>query len=346
MGTRPISGVRLGDPITTIVGSFGDKWCPAWMPDDSLVVVNGDGCGFHGDPGGNISVGRLTGDAPSRLTPEPLATLEEYDELFSVHPDQAGWRATGIASIDGVLFAFVTGRLLPAEPRPDGRIVFFDAGIVRSDDGGHTWSPKPEAVRGAPMFPGQAFAAPYFVAYGRDGAASVDGADRFVYATSNDGYFDNGDRVILGRVARDRLGACDAADWRFYAGGDGAGEESWGAIEDAMPIIAKPGAFGIAGVTHIPSLGRYVLPAWRYANPGPAFTTVLEFFEAPHPWGPWTSVAEIETGDVGWYAPSVAARFQEPINEDTVRCVLFTSGNPTEPGMLRLTLLPVEFTTQ
>lgn len=342
MGDRPISTVRLGDPIARVEGSFGDKWYPAWMPDDGLVVVNGDGRGFLGEPGGNISVGRLTGDAPDRLVPEPLATLDAYDEVFPVGADQAGWRATGIASIDGDLVAFVTGRLLPAEPRPDGRIVFFDAGLVRSEDGGRTWSPGPEAVRDAPMFPGQAFAAPYFIAYGRDGAAAVDGADRFVYATSNDGFFDNGDRVILGRVARERLAAFDAGDWSFYSGGDGSDDASWGPLEGAAPILAKPGAFGIAGVTHIPALGRYVLPAWRYANPGVDFTTVLEFFEAPHPWGPWTSVAEIETGDLGWYAPAIAPRFQESVDDRTVRCVLFTSGNPIVPGMLRLTLLPLD----
>jgi hypothetical protein len=66
------------------------------------------------------------------------------------------------------------------------------------------------------MFPGSRFAAPYFVEYGQDGRASVDDADRYVYALSNDGFWDNGNSLVLGRVARSKIGDLRAADWQFY----------------------------------------------------------------------------------------------------------------------------------
>src|SRR6266436_1002990 len=60
------------------------------------------------------------------------------------------------------------------------------------------------------------------------GTISIDGVlymsvgmDRYVYATSNNGFWDNGDNYILGRVLRSKIGALKAADWTFYQGGDG-----------------------------------------------------------------------------------------------------------------------------
>jgi hypothetical protein len=64
------------------------------------------------------------------------------------------------------------------------------------------------------MFPGGQFATPYFIDYGRS-RPNVDGADRYVYAISNNGFWDNGDTLILGRVLRTKLGALNGVDWEF-----------------------------------------------------------------------------------------------------------------------------------
>ncbi len=66
------------------------------------------------------------------------------------------------------------------------------------------------------MFPGSYFAAPYFIDYG-GGRPSTDGADQYVYAVSNNGFWDNGDRLVLGRVRRDRIGLLKGDDWDFLA---------------------------------------------------------------------------------------------------------------------------------
>ena len=66
------------------------------------------------------------------------------------------------------------------------------------------------------MFPGMRFGAPYFVWYGKNGAASVHNADRYVYAVANNGHFEDGDDYILGRVLKSKLPNLNAADWQFY----------------------------------------------------------------------------------------------------------------------------------
>lgn len=69
------------------------------------------------------------------------------------------------------------------------------------------------------MFPGLRFGAPYFVWYGQDDAATVDNADKYVYAVSNDGHFEDGHDYVLGRVLRTKLPDLFATDWSFYTGG-------------------------------------------------------------------------------------------------------------------------------
>lgn len=52
-------------------------------------------------------------------------------------------------------------------------------------------------------------------------------SNNYVYAFSNDGFWDNGNNLILGRVARNRIGNLNAADWQFYKGGDGMLDANW-----------------------------------------------------------------------------------------------------------------------
>ena len=40
----------------------------------------------------------------------------------------------------------------------------------------------------------------------------MDNADRYVYALSNNGFWDNGNNQVLGRVPRDQIGALKASD--------------------------------------------------------------------------------------------------------------------------------------
>ena len=53
------------------------------------------------------------------------------------------------------------------------------------------------------MFPGKLFPSPYFICYGQQRHEAVaDGSDKYIYALSTNGFWDNGDKLILGRVLR------------------------------------------------------------------------------------------------------------------------------------------------
>jgi hypothetical protein len=71
------------------------------------------------------------------------------------------------------------------------------------------------------MFPGRLFSTPYFIQYDYGhGETAVDNANEYVYATSNNGFWDCGDDMVLGRVARSKLALLSGKDWEYYIGGD------------------------------------------------------------------------------------------------------------------------------
>jgi hypothetical protein len=180
------------------------------------------------------------------------------------------------------------------------------------------------------MFPDGRFATPYFIHYGQDGSTQdVDGADRFVYAISNNGFWCNGDNYILGRVAKDRIGDLNANDWQFFTGGDGSVEKRWSSDpHQAALVIDNPRKCGETGATYIPALGRYVLVAWYY--PGDPNIETDEshfiFYESPKPWGPWTAVCEYTSRPHGWYCPRVLSKWQVE-GENEVRGMIVTGGD-------------------
>jgi hypothetical protein len=135
------------------------------------------------------------------------------------------------------------------------------------------------------------------VDYGQDGReAFADGADRFVYAISNNGFWDNGDDQVLGRVPRAKIGDLDPADWRFYRGGDGMQDAAWAADPGAAaPVVVSPGRLGMTGAVYVPARKAYLMVNWHYPagggkKPGASYETRWEFYAA-RPWGPWTRSA-------------------------------------------------------
>lgn len=264
---------------------------------------------------------------------DPDAAAAMVNERFS-DSEGANWKITNSYSITGTLYMFIA-RIQGWENSrdPKGRLIFKDASVVKSTDQGRTWTRSAEENRRRPMFPGQRFGAPYFVWYGKDGAASADNADKFVYAISNDGYWESGDNYIIGRVPREKLPALSAADWTFFRSGDGMKDGSWTSNpSSATPVLSDPEQAGMTGVTYIAGLGRYVLVAWHYPSHGVRDVSangdtrsVLEFFEAPHPWGPWTRFKTYNADGLAWYTPIIGQRFQTVMSRSTVRAFIYLS---------------------
>ena len=194
------------------------------------------------------------------------------------------------------------------------------------------------------MFPGRRFATPYFVEFGRNGAAPPNTGD-YVYALSNNGFWDCGDDMIVGRVARSKIGRLEAADWEFFIGGNGDAASWTGNMDRAEPILRGPGKFGMTGATYLRRYQRYLMIGWYYPAgggkmAGAATHTVWDFYESPRPWGPWTKIGSYDSKPSGYYSPQVCPKFQTSEN-----VFAFTAGNWNSPKDYRLTVVPLKIST-
>jgi hypothetical protein len=207
----PIVDVRMGTPAYLQAG--GDSWDPTWSQDDALYSAVNDGAGF-GTLKRNIGFNRISGSDPVTLTGQLQNAMDDYGEMNApIASDGRNWKSGGSISIDGVLYMSI-GMDRYVDAGYGGRQTRIDSSIIKSTDHGLQWSRPMHENRDHPMFPGMRFATPFFIHFGKEyAAAKVDKADRYVYATSNNGFWDNGDNFILGRVPRAKLSALNAADW-------------------------------------------------------------------------------------------------------------------------------------
>ena len=196
------------------------------------------------------------------------------------------------------------------------------------------------------MFPGSEFATPYFVNYGQEGKEAVaDQSDRYVYALSNNGYWDNGDKMVIGRVLRSRIANLSGADWQYFTHGDGVQDAAWSShVKEAQPVLTASNHLGMTGPTYLPAQRCYLMVGWYYPAgggkkaPDACETTNWDFYVASHPWGPWRSVGSHTWSPQGYDCPEVCPKFTSP---DGSKVCVFTAGNWNNGGTYRLTAVPL-----
>jgi hypothetical protein len=341
---KPIVDIRFDSHYLQITNSQGDEWAPTWADDGNLYSGNDDGTSFGGISGRSVAFGKLSGDDPYHLVGSTVSDMSGYGAT-DLQSDHANWKTMNSYCVDGVLYMFVTRCLYPEQSGdPKNRHVFQNSSIIKSADHGLTWTRSSSESYNSPMFPGLRFGSPYFVWYGKNGAASVDNADKYVYAVANNGHFEDGDNYILGRVLKRKLPDLNAADWQFYSGGDGMEDANWtGEMAKAKFILEDPMNCSMTGMTYIPGFGRYVMAVWHYttynlrADP----RTINDFYEAPKPWGPWAKFKTVNTEKLGWYVPIIAQKFQTVVDANTVNCILYQTGNYQNGQLYKLDYIPV-----
>ena len=262
-----------------------DLWPTTWADDGHLYAAWGDGGGFGGsNRRGRVSLGiaRIEGPADAWLGTNVFGGWQS--EAAASFPG----KAHGILSVEGVLYLVVTEQGHGWRRARSGR----------SHDHGRSWR------FGAGDFeesgwdfdePGGAFAAPALLQFGRDYAGA---RDAFVYAYSERRRNDANTELLLGRVLRERI--TERAAWRFFAGTAADGSPRWTAdIREAAAVFRDPGgiAWGFQVSHHAPS-GRYLLTRRRPAAAG-GREGAWGVFDAPEPWGPWTTLVDYADWDAG-----------------------------------------------
>ncbi len=319
----------FGNPVT-YGDVIGDSWTPTWADDDNLYCSADDTLGSKGTPiNSNLAVYRITGQPPD-IRVEVVNPMPQFGKYTQVDPeDGACWKASGITCVAGVLYLAASRNRYMNQTGAFNIQQVWDASIIKSTDHGKTWSSAPQL--GQAMFPGHTFSNLTFVQYGKDGQGTKDGSDKYIYAVSNDGTWNNGNTMTLGRVPRDRIAKLNPKDWEFIHGFEEGYIPIWKPRHDyALYTFRAPGRTGVAGVHYLPGLNRYLTPQWHYPtlNDTPATAvwkrTRFELYEASQPWGPWTLFHTQEFEPQGFYNPTIPGKF---ISEDGLKFWIFAAGD-------------------
>ncbi len=324
-GSVPYPGSSAIESITwhwetyTTAAPGSDLWPVTWGPDDHLYAAWGDGGGF----GGSDSDGRVaTGFARIEGTPEHWRGFNVNGGKNPEHPatfTEKG-KTTGIAFIDGVLYATMN---LEDGPWPEVNHV-----LAWSTNSGATWT------RAEWLFPkgNGNFQPAKFVTFGRDYSGAPESLAGYVYICGPKQSADpgSGNRLYLARAPKTRLR--ERAAYAFFQGVDAAGAPLWASESArAQPVFTDPHGVTPGAIAYDPGLKRFLLTCF-HAGPGQ-----LGIFDAPNPWGPWTTVAYYEDwGRMGAGGEGLTCGFpQKWMSADglTLWCVFSVYGDGAKVGI-------------
>lgn len=133
----------------------------------------------------------------------------------------------------------------------------------------------------------ETFGCPEFVQFGPDYKGA---RDSYVYVVSqaNDDAYAYSPDIVLARVPKSQV--AERAAYEFYAGSSAADRPSWSReIRQRKAVFTDPRGTQRISLTYNAGLKRYFLTASHLMGKGP-HNASLGVFDAPEPWGPWTTV--------------------------------------------------------
>jgi len=295
-----IKGIEWA-PADTIIrrASGSDNWPITWGDDDNQYTAYGDGWGFEPKTKKKLSLGiaKIIGSPP-----DFRGINIRTDSGERIGQGAKGAKASGMLCVDGVLYMLV---------RNTG-----NSQIAWSADHGENWKWCDWKFT-------TSFGAPTFLNFGKNYAGA---RDNFVYLYSHDSdsAYEPADRMVIARVPKDRIIKRD--DYEFFKELDDSGKPIWTKdIHEMRAVFINPGRCYRSGISYNVGLKRYLWCQTIYGKDDMRFKGGLGIYDAPQPWGPWTTVFYTENWDVG---PGETSSFPTKwISNDGKTCYLLFSGD-------------------
>jgi CubicO group peptidase (beta-lactamase class C family) len=301
---RKISWAPLDQIVRKAEGS--DNWPITWADDDALYTAYGDGYGFKPFVSEKLSLGlaKVAGNPP-----EIRGVNLRAPSLESTGNGISGHKASGILMVNGNLYLLVRNT-------DNSRLAW-------SNDHGANWSWADWKFT-------ESMGAPSFINFGRNYRSARDG---FVYLVSHDSdsAYRIADGFVLARAPVKRLR--DKSAWEYFSGMVQELPTWTHDISKRAPILTAPGICYRVRVSYNAALDRYLLVhsvprADSYDANGfldTRFKGGIAIYEAPEPWGPWTTVYFTQEWDV---APGESAGFPTKwMSQDGLSMYLVFSGD-------------------
>lgn len=276
-GSPCISNLGWDDPATIIRKADGsDNWPITWGSDDRLYTAYGDGKGFESQTQKKLSLGLaiLEGIPPAIEGSNLRSTIEQYGD------GPEGKKASGMLMVDNILYMWVRN---VTDSKTGSRLAW-------SDDFGRNWQWSPWVF-------GQ-FGGCTFINYG----PNYHGArDNYVYTVTHDNKsaYERSDRFILMRVPANAILNREA--YAFFKGFDENENPLWTKnIKERAAVFTDPGRCHRSGISYNKFIGRYIWWQGKFAKGvnGARESKSFGIFDAPEPWGPWTTVYHTDCWDV------------------------------------------------
>jgi CubicO group peptidase (beta-lactamase class C family) len=259
-------------PADTIIrlAKGSDNWPMTWADDDALYTAYGDGWGFDPRRPEKLSLGfaKVLGHPPEITASNiPSPTGEQKGD------GPKGKKASGILSVDGVLYLWT---------RNAG-----NAQLAWSANRGKTWSWADWKLT-------TSFGCPTFLNFGKDYAQARDDFV-YVYSPDADAAYDPADCMVLARVAKARIK--DREAYEFLRKLDD-GRPVWTKdVKERGAVLADAGRCYRSAITYDIGLKRYLWCVTRPAKDRKG-TYGLAIYDAPEPWGPWTTAYVADPWDM------------------------------------------------
>src|SRR5205807_1831651 len=119
----------------------------------------------------------------------------------------------------------------------------------------------------------------------------------YIYSPDDPGAYQPADRMVLARVSKEKITRRDAYEF-FHSLGDG-GKPLWTKnIDERGAVFTRPGKCYRSSIIYNAPLKRYL---WCQTLPGgdARFKGGFTIYDAPEPWGPWTTVFTTDDWDAG-----------------------------------------------
>ena len=271
-------------PASSIVrkATGSDTWPITWADDDNLYTAFGDGWGFEPKVPSKLSLGfsKVLGDATNFSGINVRSGTGEQTGGGS-----SGKKASGMLMVDGVLYMWVRNANQNGE----------HCQLAWSGDYAATWSWNSWTFT--------EFGYCTFLNFGKNYADSRDG---YVYMYSHDdpSAYKPADNMILTRVPKGQI--TNSSAYEFLKGFDASSNPIWttdinqrGSVFTHTSASGDPRALR-SGISYNAVLGRYLW--WQQVYDGSVDTRSsggFGIYDAPEPWGPWTTVYFTEDWDEG-----------------------------------------------
>jgi hypothetical protein len=269
-------------PVEAIIrqAKDGDNWPVTWANDDAIYTCWGDGTGFLPKVERKLSCGfaRVAGSA------EAFTGINIRSAAEQLGAGRRGMKAWGILALEGKLYAWF------GHANRNGAC----AQLACSMDDSKTWTFADWQF--------DEFGLVGFINFGKGYAGA---RDEYVYAYSHDGPRADtpADHFILMRAPKTKLMERNA--WEFLQSVD-ANEPIWSAdVNKRGAVFRHPGNCLRSAITYNAGIKRYLwwqqipLPDGAPDRGDTRFKGGFGVYDAPEPWGPWTTAFFTQEWDVG-----------------------------------------------